>query len=690
MTHPHIDRRAIVTGGLVSVAAVQLAPLSWLLAQSPAAGRLWYVAPDVAGRGGAGTLASPWSLAHAASGAGGRIRPGDSVLLRGNADGGDRHVYTPDAAVGGGPTGFTFSLSGRPGAPVRFAAMPGERVIVRNPVDQSAGWVRIADAPGKQIWRSRFAVAGSSEAVMGSFLAAGRRHVLAAYRFDQRAQIEGDSADYRNDGAYYCGPGVVRLADGHLLVRLDPLMGDPRFGERGIIYPGSTDPARAGLLLTRAGDAGIILTGDWLHIDGLDIDGPAIGLRDSGNANHVSGCTIRSPYIGLLCGSAAGTQGGSYAHNHIDGMLDARTSFLSWMDVKGGIEPCLFNRSQLLSPGNASGGRVWANHLVNGFDGSVVVRPGWEYGRYADAAPGQTDAAREAAAWADGNLFEGIWDDALQVTAHAQGLHVHHNRFLGAGYGRDGASSAVDWGSNWPAIHHNIFDNRGRAIFMGKRGRNREAQITDPRYTEEGRAPPNLITAHGEPTGAAYRFHHHFYHNTLVFDRNVGINSQFKPLSSWGNEAAGMSGGRTLVLNNIIIDPGWQQANGGPARFRPYNMSRLRMQRGDNIFDGNAHVSDGPITLFGFVDSAAAPASAYVESIAALRTRPYLADLARLYPRGWEASGVQFIVPDLARLLDDAYRPVDPRLATGAADIQGFALPGMRAHQPWRGAVAPA
>jgi hypothetical protein len=73
----------------------------------------FYVAPN-GSSGGDGSMQRPWDLATALSGASGRIRPGNTVWLRGGTYRGK----------------FTSTVSGTAGSPVTIRQYPGERAIV--------------------------------------------------------------------------------------------------------------------------------------------------------------------------------------------------------------------------------------------------------------------------------------------------------------------------------------------------------------------------------------------------------------------------------------------------------------------------------------------------------------------------------------------------------------------------------
>ena len=89
----------------------------------------WYVASN-GGSGTAGTSTSPWSLTYALAGAGGRIRPGDTVWVRGGTY--KAYEWTQP------------KVSGTSSAPIIFRAYPSERATISSEgmftIDGSDTW----------------------------------------------------------------------------------------------------------------------------------------------------------------------------------------------------------------------------------------------------------------------------------------------------------------------------------------------------------------------------------------------------------------------------------------------------------------------------------------------------------------------------------------------------------------------
>lgn len=104
----------------------------------------WYVSPTGTSTN-TGTQSSPWSLAYAASCAGGRIHPGDRVNLLGG-------VYAG---------GVSITCSGTSAAPLTYRAAPGStRPILEGAIAAFAqvnngAWERYVTVPGQNVYRSR-------------------------------------------------------------------------------------------------------------------------------------------------------------------------------------------------------------------------------------------------------------------------------------------------------------------------------------------------------------------------------------------------------------------------------------------------------------------------------------------------------------------------------------------------------
>ena len=122
-----MKRSVITTGALVisTVTAIAVTLVgSGMAASSPAAGRVYYVAPT-GNDSAAGTQTAPWaSIAHAQS----VVQPGDTVYFRSGT-----YAYSRANSGCNSQTdrvdAITLSKSGNSGNPITYAAYPGERPV---------------------------------------------------------------------------------------------------------------------------------------------------------------------------------------------------------------------------------------------------------------------------------------------------------------------------------------------------------------------------------------------------------------------------------------------------------------------------------------------------------------------------------------------------------------------------------
>ena len=119
------------TSGAAGAAAVTVTAPPAPVAARPG----WFVAPNGSSTGD-GSQSRPWNFATAASGASGRILPGDTVWMRGG-------IYR-------GP--FRVTVAGAPGAPVVFRQFPGERAIIDGAGTSSSVSVFYVGGPYTMFW----------------------------------------------------------------------------------------------------------------------------------------------------------------------------------------------------------------------------------------------------------------------------------------------------------------------------------------------------------------------------------------------------------------------------------------------------------------------------------------------------------------------------------------------------------
>lgn len=127
--------------------------------------REWYVAPTGEDSHD-GTLAYPWPLQYALSSscAGGAIRAGDTVHVRGGTY---SRVPKPDGPSG--PPAFTLNCSGEPGRPIVYRAYGSERPVLEGAIPEfmAAGnneWIaEPGNGPGRNLYRSRRTYRGADQ-----------------------------------------------------------------------------------------------------------------------------------------------------------------------------------------------------------------------------------------------------------------------------------------------------------------------------------------------------------------------------------------------------------------------------------------------------------------------------------------------------------------------------------------------
>ncbi len=190
----------------------------------------WYVSP-CGSPTNAGTRISPWSLAYAGMGADGRIKPGDTVWVRGG-------VYSSI-------TGFDFRLSGADGSPITFEAYLSETVALdgsipefADPILRQAAWEPVGPtSAGHNLYRST-AVYQDHDFYGGFVQIDTDWYSLATHKNDLR-YIGSDLHTWRFvepqpgsglEQPFYLGPGLCHNpvspsgsthGDGRLYVRLD-------------------------------------------------------------------------------------------------------------------------------------------------------------------------------------------------------------------------------------------------------------------------------------------------------------------------------------------------------------------------------------------------------------------------------------------------------------------------------------
>lgn len=118
----------------------------------------WFVATD-GSRTNPGTQASPWSLPHALTGAGGAIRPGDTVCIKGG-------TY---------PGRFAPSLNGTAAQPIIVRAYPGHRVILDGGLQVSS--LSADTGSGSPFGSANITLASTANVQIGSIIRIGNENM---------------------------------------------------------------------------------------------------------------------------------------------------------------------------------------------------------------------------------------------------------------------------------------------------------------------------------------------------------------------------------------------------------------------------------------------------------------------------------------------------------------------------------
>ena len=118
----------------------------------------WFVS-TIGSRTNGGTQASPWSLPHALSGAGGAIRPGDTVCIKGG-------TY---------PGRFAPNLNGTASQPIKVRSYPGQRVILDGGMPVSS--LTAATTATAAYSNSNLILSDTSNLQIGSILRVGNENM---------------------------------------------------------------------------------------------------------------------------------------------------------------------------------------------------------------------------------------------------------------------------------------------------------------------------------------------------------------------------------------------------------------------------------------------------------------------------------------------------------------------------------
>jgi hypothetical protein len=610
------------------------------------------VAP--AGRAGAsvaGTFADPWSFAYAATGADGRIRPGDTVQLRAG-------TYRSEL-------GTTISFSGAAGRPVTWTAAPGECFeldgAIREFVDSpGTAWEPVEVSPGHNLYRSTSIY--PTFFMYGGFIEIEGQWLPLATHPNNRAWIGSDHYNWRKPpDPYYLGPGICHIPDdnnraqGRLYIRLDNSTPEAQC-RRNVAQVVDPDPRNHALRISRVDRYGLTVKGSH-HVfeDFTDINNYYGGFLLSGAVSHLTFRRVggRVTYFGARLGAASDLL---IEDSSFNGCMDPERWWVSWIDVKGGSFPADHVRKCGLDYGIAQNVEVTGGYFHDFFDSAL--------------AQGAHDIE------VHGVEFR-TWDDAWQMSGSLYRIDLHHNTYFGAGPSRDkpGTESANPApGTLW--IHDNIIDSSRYRLFYFRFGR-----PEDPTGIGWREAVP--FSSHGLPSTGKRTIPWKLYQNTIV----AGIDGipparTFVGLGQFGVPTAIVEAPHEVYNNIILVRDG-----------RPLDRDTW-VDTGAEVYDGNVYwgwsnpSSSGYTSIWRFLHRSAGlvdgenPKSSIgdvdkLRNLARQDSRAY-------YPPGWESAGL-LVDPKLGA----GYKPLNPDIASGAVDLTATGWPGTSVYKPWRGAVQP-
>jgi hypothetical protein len=466
------------------------------LQDPPGAGTTRYVSVE-GSDGNPGTLHRPWrTVGHAAS----RLRPGDTLLLRGGT-----YLERP-----------TVAASGTAGAPITIQSYPGEGAVIDS---GPAGFRR----PGNHDWEPVDPATGEYRSVRTSAPDQAYAHVdgVPGYRNGRVALIPYRSAEafraasdaYVDESTpFYAGPGVYYdPADRRLHIRLAKTAAlraaEARYG--AVLDGDRPDPRRYPIVLSSASST---LTVDGSHLvfrnltvnqakDSIVLSPRAHDVRFDGITAWIGDTGIRADGEGIR--QVTVTRSRIYGDN---------PRWVFWSDMKNPPAPADLLRSTAIDlHGGTSDWEISYSHLR---------------GSPQDLISTNTDERRIAV---HHNRMESCGDDALELegTRNVGEVRVYENFIANC-------LVAVAPGQESPAFSGPLY------VF-----RNVVVSLQDPPVN---RAPGINQWNGGRRFGYEYLFKQHagntfIYHNTLVLLNHDGDGLNLVPAAPAG----------TYVANNLAV-----------------------------------------------------------------------------------------------------------------------------------------
>lgn len=469
----------------------------------------YFVSPT-GSSGNPGTLASPWSLDHARTGAGGTIVAGDTVILSSG-------TYARTTAC-------TITVGGIAGSPVTFVGAAGGATEISGAL--TAPTWELYDAP-TNTYRTVAATYGSGS-VTGHIYLDGAWWPLVAVA--SLGYLTATSQNIHPTDPYYLGPSIVETPiDGRIYIRLTS---PSQAVNNGLPVPqvASTDPAANTIKLSTL-QYGLLVNADHVVVKDIECNDvySAFALQ---NRTDVDLINPRSTRFGYIAFRAFASTGYTVTDPFFDGRMDSSAWWACWADFKLATFAALPSRKCAISFDTSSFGAIDGGTIARVFDGAL-----------ADTGAHDLEVAPDT--------FLNVWDDAFQMGSYLYNINFHPRLCLGAGPSRDGSGSDTKndhAGSIY--VHDFVVDTTTHPIQWGRSG----TAAIDSRYTGIHESIP--FSTHGGPTGNRWAVPWKMYHVTAIVDDQVFTAME---IGNYGDSSVSNHYSESTAKNavcNCIFDPG--------------------------------------------------------------------------------------------------------------------------------------
>ena len=593
-------------------------------------------------------MSSPWSLAHAFAGAGGLIRPGDVVLLRGG-------TYRA-------PTGLRAAVAGTPDAPITFSAYACEVPVVDGAISEfqtvdNDAWEPVEVRPGHNVYRSAHEVTprASLPAYGGLIAIDGQLYPLAVHR--DIAYLQSDVHVWTETAMpRYVGPGIAYDATSkRIYIRLDNSTPEAQH-HRDVRQIADPDPRNNELHIAAREVVGLTVRGSHLRFERIHFRGSYVCWTfarprpDAAPPTDVifTDCAGEPHYFVARLGGATNIKvlGGTY-----DGHMHSAQWWVAGEDIKGRDEPAKHVRKCAFDLGASSNVELGPSP-----DGTRMIIRQFFDGILAEGALKNINV--------HGIWFDEIWDDAWQQYANMSNVEYHDNVHFGAGPSRDGSVSRVT-PEGTVYIHDNVIDTTVHRFFWFRGG---------PAHGGVPVTEAIPLSSHQPPAATAPAWPWKLYHNTIY--TGLAPRGTHLGIAHFGaNQTPGQA--QHEVYNNIVVT-----VDGRPLGRDFYATSGLEVYDGNCLWSGDRWAArNGPHRFIHTSAGRLGVPGPPLKSLADMKSSQAYRDSQAYYAPGWENSGIE-----VDPALDGAYRPTTPAVRTGAVDLTAKAWPGVGTCRVQRGA----